>query len=262
MSRKTWTPAAATVALLLSPALATAAPAAPATPAAPADDGNETAQQLADKARDGLLKAKSVHMNLTVRSADAKANGTQPTSMDLSLDRDGNCAGSMRMGSDGGSVEIVKRGAEVWLKPDESFWKAQIPGGQGTAVAELFKNRYFHGSTSDTLLKGMADTCDLGSFQQAATGDSGDTKSLTKGAGTTVDGTKVIPLTHREPDGRTTTLYVTADSGHRLFRATETGRGADMALTFTDYDKPVPSATPSADESVDLATFESELRKL
>ncbi|WP_369248696.1 hypothetical protein [Streptomyces sp. R41] len=251
MSRKTLTCATATVALLLSTGLATAAT---------ADDGNDlTAQQLSDKAQEGLVKAKSVHMKLTDKSADAATSKTQPTSIDLSLDQDGNCAGSMRMGSDGGGVQIVKRGAEVWMKPDADFWKAQMPGGQGSAAAELFKNRYIHGSTSDTLLKGVADICDLKSFQQAATGDSGDAKSLKKGAETTVDGTKVIPLTHKE-DGTTTTMYVTTDSDHHLFRATETGNGAETTLTFTDYDKPVPSATPSADQSVDIGKLRSELQ--
>ncbi|KUO21733.1 N-acetyltransferase [Streptomyces dysideae] len=84
-------------------------------------------------------------MKLTDRSAATRTSRTQPTSMDLALDRDGNCVGTMEMGSDGGSVEIVKRGEEVWMKPDTAFWKAQVPGGEGDEVAELFKNRYIHG---------------------------------------------------------------------------------------------------------------------
>jgi hypothetical protein len=62
------------------------------------------------------------------------------------------------MGGHGGSVELVKRGEQVWMKPDTAFWKAQVPGPQGDAVAQLFKGRYIHGTTKDAMLKGLSDT--------------------------------------------------------------------------------------------------------
>jgi hypothetical protein len=162
------------------------------------------------------------------------------------------------MGADGGSVEIVKRGGEVWMKPDTEFWKAQVPGSQGDAVAELFRDRYVHGSTKDTLLKGLADTCDLSAFQKNVD-DSPGSSSLTKGDETTVDGTKVIPLKGQAHHGKAT-LYVTSDAPHRLVSATRKGDGTDMTLSFTDYDKPVPSRTPSPDDSVDVGDLLNELR--
>jgi hypothetical protein len=151
---------------------------------------------------------------------------------DLSLDQDGNCVGSMEMGAGGGSVEIVKQGDEVWMKPDAAFWKAQVPGGQGDAVAELFKNLphsrlrssggtpIIHGSTNDAMLKGMADTCDLNSFQQEVDTGSSDAGKLSKGDGT------------------------------------------DMTLSFSDYGKPVPSKTPPADETVDVGKLQDELQSI
>ncbi|MFJ2232700.1 hypothetical protein [Streptomyces sp. NPDC087859] len=240
----------ATAALLLSPVLIAA------------DDGDDlTARQLADQAKDNLLDAESVRLKLTDRGASATTSRTQPTSMDLSLDQDGNCVGSMRMGSGGGSVEIVKRGDEVWMKPDRTFWKAQVPGSQGEEVAELFENRYIHGSTNDAMLKGLADTCDLTSFQQDVEGDDSSEKTpLKKGEETTVDDKKVIPLTGTE-DGKKAILYVTSDSPHQLVRAVQRGDGTNTTLTFTDYDKPVPTATPSADESVDVGKLQEELQK-
>ncbi|WP_327718939.1 hypothetical protein OG381_28615 [Streptomyces sp. NBC_00490] len=240
----------ATAALLLSPVLIAA------------DDGDDlTARQLADQAKDNLLDAESVRLRLTDRGASATTSKTQPTSMELSLDQDGNCVGSMRMGSGGGSVELVKQGDEVWMKPDRTFWKAQVPGGQGEAVAELFEDRYIHGSTKDAMLKGLADTCDLTSFQQDVEGDDGSERTpLKKGEETTVDSTKVIPLTGTE-DGKKAILYVTSDSPHQLVRAVQRGDGTNTTLTFTDYDKPVPTATPSADESVDVGKLQEELQK-
>ncbi|MFI1725751.1 hypothetical protein [Streptomyces sp. NPDC020489] len=238
----------ATTVLLLSPVLVGA------------DDGDDlTARQLADQAQDNLLDAESVRLRLTDRGTSTTTSKTQPTSMNLALDQDGDCVGSMRMGSGGGSVELVKQGDEVWMKPDRTFWKAQVPGSQGEAVAELFKNRYIHGSTDDAMLKGMADTCDLTAFQRDVGGDSSEDGKLTKGDETTVDGTKVIPLTGTE-DGKRAVLYVTSDSPHRLVKAIQRGDGTDLTLTFSDYDKPVPTATPSADESVDVGKLQEELQ--
>lgn len=237
----------ATAVLLLSPVLVAAAE---------ADD--PTARQLADQARDNLLDAESVHLRLTDRGTGATTGKTQPTAMDLALDQDGNCTGWMRMGSGGGSVEIVKRGDEVWMKPDRTFWKAQVPGSQGEAVADLFDDRYIHGSTDDAMLKGMADTCDLDSFQKDLAGDESDRTELTKGEETTVDGTKVIPLSGTQ-DGKRAVLYVTSDSPHRLVKAIQRGAGTDLTLTFRDYGKPVPTATPSADDSVDVGKLQEEL---
>ena len=254
MARRVVACTAASAALLLSSALV---PVTAATSASAA--GEPSARELADQAKKNLIDTESVHLKLTDRSAGTGTSRTQPTSMDLSLDRDGNCAGTMRMGSGGGSVEIVKRGDEVWMKPDTAFWKAQVPGGQGDEIAELFKNRYIHGSTNDTMLAGMADTCDLTSFQKDVTAGSSDTGRLTKGAETKVDGTDVIPL-RGTSEGKRAVLYVTSDPPHRMVRATQKGEGTDVTLSFSDYGKPVPSKTPSADESVDVGKLQEELQ--
>ncbi|MGW1215563.1 hypothetical protein ACWD5F_38620 [Streptomyces sp. NPDC002499] len=248
MTRKALICTAASAALLLSVAPAVAV----------ADDG-PSAGELADQAKDNLLKTDSVHLKLTDRGTDAKDSKTQPTSMDLALDRDGNCVGTLRMGSGGGSLELVKRGEEVWMKPDTAFWKAQVPGGQGEAVAELFKNRYIHGSTKDSLLKSLSGTCDLTAFQKELyTGGSTSDTPLAKGAETKIDGTKVIPLKGTR-DGKKTVLYVTSAAPHRLVEATQKGDGTDMTLTFGDYGEPVPSATPAPDDTVDIGKLQQEL---
>ncbi|MDL2077687.1 hypothetical protein QNN03_14700 [Streptomyces sp. GXMU-J15] len=229
--------------------------------AAAADD--PTAKELAEEAEDNLLDAESVHLTLTDRSADKETSRTEPTAMDLALDRSGNCVGVLEMGADGGAVEIVKQGDEVWLKPDTAFWKAQVPGGEGDAAAELFKNRWIHGSTDDALLKGMADTCDLKNFQRDVDSgtDSPGSVALKKGEETTRDGEDVIPLTG-EVDGARTTLYVTSDTPHRLVEATQRGTDTNVRLTFSDYDEPVPSRTPSADDTVDVDRLQEELGSL
>ncbi|MYW67027.1 hypothetical protein GTY65_23575 [Streptomyces sp. SID8379] len=224
--------------------------------AADGDAADLSARQLADEAKQELLDAQSLHITLANRS-DTERSTRTPAAFDLRLDEDGNCAGSLRMGvggANGGSVDLVKRGDEVWMKPDATFWKTQVGGGAGELASQLFGDRYVHGTTDDPMLAGLADTCDLDAFRGQL--DSGSARaaqeSLTKGDATQVDGTGVVPLTGSE-DGSTITMYVTSDAPHRLVRATEKGDDENITMTLTDYDTPVPDKTPSADESVDIS---------
>ncbi|MEI5102080.1 hypothetical protein RB200_30650 [Streptomyces sp. PmtG] len=166
---------------------------------------------LSDKAKRALLGAESVHVKLEDKSPDAEKD--DPATMDLTLDRDGNCAGTLTFAREGGTADLVKRGDKVWLKPDEAFWRNQVPQGQGAAAAELFKGRYLHGTTNDAMLKDLAEVCDLKELQRNVNedaDDSDDVKNLKKGDETTVAGTKVIPLTGTE-DGTDKTLYVASE---------------------------------------------------
>jgi len=247
------TTTATAMALLCSPA---------AGAIGPADtDGGMSAQQLVAQARAGVQKAKSVRLDYTDRGAQAKASTTQPTSMKLALDRKGNCTGTMALGEHGGTVQIVKRGTEVWLKPDAAFWKAELPGRQGAAAAAKFKDRYLHGSASDTPLSGIADACDLGVLQRDVTKGAALPSSVKKDGETALDGTKVIPLSFQEK-GVTSTQYVTADPAHHLYRTVKKGGGTDLTMTLTDYDKPVSTKTPPAKESVDVSKLKQELQGL
>ncbi|MFF3639822.1 hypothetical protein [Streptomyces sp. NPDC002564] len=256
------------------------------TTAADRRDGNGvedlSAREISDRAKQELLDAKSVHIAVRETGADATRDASpdadpspdsdadieadDPTSMDLTLDRDGNCVGSMKMAG-GASLELVKRGDKVWMKPDEQFWTTQIPGGEGEAAAEIFKNRWVHGTTGDAMLKDIAGVCDLGEIQRDIADDADDSddsdddgKTLKKGEPTTQDGMPVIPLTGTD-DGKETTLYVATEGKPYLVKAVEKGDGDDTTTTFSAYDEPVPTKTPSADESVDVSKLQEQLQK-
>lgn len=239
---------AAAVGLLFAPGLAGVS--------AAQTGGNPDPRRLAAQAQEGLRKATSVRIGYTDRSAAATSNNRLPASMSLALDRDGNCAGTLTMGGNGGTVEIIRRGSEVWAKSDETFWKAELPGRRGIDAATSLAGRYLHGSTSDKLLGGIAHTCDLEALQKTATVTA--PPSVTEGLARAMDRTRVVPLSFTV-DGLKSTLYVTTDMPRRLYRATQTGQDTDLTLTFTDYDKPVPAAIPSANETVDIAKVTSQL---
>ncbi|MFD0027819.1 hypothetical protein ACFVJK_06070 [Streptomyces sp. NPDC127172] len=229
-----------------------------------ADDGGDasklSARQLADDAKKELLDAKSLHVVLKNRST-GPADAQSPAVLDLALDRDGNCAGSLTMGTGGakgGSVELIKRGGELWMKPDTTFWKTQVTGGAGELAARFYNGRYVHGNANDELLKAFGDTCDLTAFQaQVDSGPSGaPPEKLTKGKETKVDGTDVVPVSGRNNGGEVV-LFITSKDPHRLVRATEKMGDLNTTMTLTDYNRPVPTATPSKDESVDVSKLQS-----
>ncbi|MEV5984389.1 hypothetical protein AB0L85_05135 [Streptomyces sp. NPDC052051] len=220
--------------------------------------GDSSAQQLARTAREQLRNTHSLRLAYVDRSPETAASFSRAATLNLALDSKGNCTGVMTMGAHGGTVKLVKHGGDVWLKPDKTFWKAELPGRQGTHAAQVFKDRYIHGPASDDLLKGVAAMCDLKALQKGTT--SSQPQALERGAETTLDGTRVIPLTSRS-HSMTSTLYVTADEPHQLYRAAQKGPGTDLSLTFTDYGKPVPSKTPSAHQSLDVSKFREVLQE-
>ncbi|MFI9648520.1 hypothetical protein ACIHAA_19745 [Streptomyces sp. NPDC052040] len=239
---------AATMGLLFSPVLGGVSSAR--------TGGDQSPQQLAAQAQGALRKATSVRIHYEDRSAAAASSITVPSAMNLALDRSGNCAGTLSLGRQGGMVQIVKRGTDVWLKPNTAFWTAELPGDRGAAAAREFKNHYIHGSTTNMVFSGVVNACSLQDLQAAATATPPAT--LKEGLATTVNGTRVVPLSFRT-NGTTSTLYVTTGAPHRLYRAAQKGPGTDLTLTFTDYNVPVPAKVPPASQSLDVSRLQGLL---
>ncbi|MFF2729625.1 hypothetical protein ACFVS9_17175 [Streptomyces sp. NPDC058008] len=214
-----------------------------------ADDGIESlpAQQIADRSRDALLGVASLHLRV---QGDLGKNRS-PMTVDLSLDRNGNCAGAVGLGEGKGTVTIVKRGDTVWAKPDSDFWQNQMPFG-GSAFESVLAGRYLKATTSDSRLRPVVGACDLDTFRQLVSDNADSTAgTLTKGKVTTVDGTRAVPVT-RTLRGQELTAYVDTRGAHYPVRITVRGDGADAAVDFSGFGKPVPSATPPPNDSVDV----------
>ncbi|MFG2628116.1 hypothetical protein [Streptomyces sp. NPDC048473] len=217
-----------------------------------ADNGIDTlsAQQIADRSRDALLSVHSVHLS-TRGHLDS---GSPSVALDLTLDRDGNCNGSVDLGKNQGSVRIVKRGDDIWVKPDANFWKNQVPGG-GSAFAAILNGRYMKGSADDPRLRDVANGCDLDTFQKLVSDNAdNDRGTLNKGRKTTLGGASVVPLT-RLRDGQTLTTYVAATGKPYPLRITVRGGGANAIVGFSAFDKPVPTATPPPDQTFDISAL-------
>ncbi|UGY93242.1 hypothetical protein [Streptomyces gobiensis] len=223
-----------------------------ATPAgaAVADLEDLSGQEIADRSKKALDSAESLRLTL-------EQGGDFPFTMKLALDEDDNCAGSIDRGENG-SVELLKRGQVVWMKPDSAFWKHEIGGEQGDLIARLFKNRYIRGTTDDPILAAVAAPCDMAGFR-AASEDSEDSP-WSKGKQTTVNGQKAMSIS-RQRDGTRITLFVAAKGKPYPLKVERQDAVQRGSLTISDYDKPVPDRRPSSKESVDVSQLQDHLQQ-
>ncbi|GGS84183.1 MULTISPECIES: hypothetical protein [Streptomyces] len=231
-------------------ALAAGCSAALLTGLAPAGNGieDESPRAIVDKARTELTQARSVHM---VAHADGEKGAT---TLDLRFDVDGNCAGSVSLPRGGGRAEIVKRGQDIWVKPDGAFLRSQVPAPAADGAAALIGDRWLHGTSDNVLLRKLTDVCDLKDFQRAYASRL-TTGQLRKGGPATVGGTPAVTVTGTR-GGDTATFYVATEGEPRLLRLEGREDGRSARADFLEYGAPVPARTPPPGESVDI----SELR--
>ncbi|MFE1770504.1 hypothetical protein [Streptomyces sp. NPDC059008] len=254
----TATTALSCTAALLAGAVCTGAAAATADPDGEGDLAGKSAQQISDDALDQLVAAKSLRLR-TLTTAG-------PTKLDITLDQAGNCAGAISKGALG-RVQMIKRGDQVWMKPDAAFWKSQFPGTQGTEAAAKYKDTFLHGTTHDGFLQSLSAACDLTAFQKSAAGTDEPptntpspsiTSTLTKGRPTVHEGTRVLPVV-RKFDGAVQTLYVAIKGKPYPLKLTTEIDHETGTILLSNYDRPVPTKTPAPADTVDIAVFEDML---
>ncbi|MFD7630088.1 hypothetical protein ACFV7Q_29385 [Streptomyces sp. NPDC059851] len=218
--------------------------------AAPAGNGieDEGAQVIVDRARAELAGARSVRMVAQVQDA------TGTTTLDLHLDVNGNCTGSVGLPKGGGSADVVKRGQDVWLKPDDAFLRSQVPGPAGDNAIALINDRWIHGNAGNALLRGLTQVCDLKDFQRTYASRPTSEK-LTKGGTTSVNGQAAVTVTGRD-GGDTATYYVATEGEPRLLRVEGVESGQRGRADFSAYGEPVPAKTPPPEQSVNLSELQ------
>ncbi|MFF8784208.1 hypothetical protein [Streptomyces sp. NPDC015125] len=259
--------ASATAALTCSVTLLAGITCTAAAAAADTSDGgegdltNKSAQQIADDALRQLVGAQSLRLR-TQTSAD-------PTKLDLTLDRAGNCTGAISKG-ESGSVELIKRGNQVWMKPDAAFWKGQLPGKSGEEAAAKYENTFLHGTTQNSFLRNLSAACDLKAFQKSAstpgkpssgssTPSHAPAVSLTKGRPTTEEGTRVLPVI-KKAEGAVQTLYVAIDGKHYPRKLTAELDHRSGTILLSNYDTPVSTKTPAPGDTADISVLENRLK--
>ncbi|MGW0952214.1 hypothetical protein [Streptomyces sp. NPDC002545] len=201
-------------------------------------------QEIVDRA----LKATRSATSLTLKGSVPDDEGT--IELDLALDREGHCAGTLGMYGEG-EVGLIRTDDTVYMKFDEAYLRSEGKGqskSEVDGVVDMLADRWVKTGADSDDAKDMADFCDLDKLLA----DFDDTRSAArKGEATTVDGTPAFTLTEAEGKDRYT-LYVATEGKPYLLRIENTTAKQPEDISFTDYGKPVPAVPPADKDVLDL----------
>ncbi|MFD7164254.1 hypothetical protein [Streptomyces violascens] len=192
-------------------------PAAATPAAAKGPYADLTGGQIATNALKATRQATSLHLKANI--ADAKEG---PSTMDLSMDHNGDCTGTMGQGKD--TIRIIKTGKIAYLKTRDSG------------------NKWVKADTTSRDGKELASACDLNNFLGSLKDDDTDTAAK-KGATTTVGGRTAITLT--ETDGNEHyTIDVATTGKPYVLRLVVVGGDSPGTMEFSQFDEPIHAVAP------------------
>ena len=217
-------------------ALATAAVAALVL--AGCSGGSDFAEEPAEDIQAAASEDKQALESVRVE-ADITSDGQQIT-LDIALDTDGDCTGSVGLGE--GTAEVVSVDGQSWFKADEALYEALV-GDQAAQITAVVGDNWVADEQGQ-----FASFCDLDSLLE----DIGDPEEgdIEVDGTEDVDGTEAVRLV-REEEGDTTTAFVAVDDPHYILRIEREGDEAGEA-TFSAFDEPVEAEAPAEDEIVEL----------
>ncbi|MFF7246441.1 hypothetical protein ACFZBU_21330 [Embleya sp. NPDC008237] len=130
-----------------------------------------------------------------------------------------------KMVIDGNPVEMIVVGKDQYMKADAAFWKKSMgesvpPAVLDGVVAKLAGKYMKTPVEDDDSFANMTDFFD------------GSTDGVTKGEPVKIDGAKVIPLSKKDDEGETTTLYVQEKGKPYPFMVKSEGKG-NATMKFT-----------------------------
>lgn len=183
---------------------------------------------------------------------DEESGGT--ISMDMALNRKGDCAGHLSMDGEG-RADLIKNGDTVYMKYDEAFLRGQSEGeskAEADAAVAMLAGKWTKMSAKGADAEDLAGFCDLNTILGDATDGESD---ATRGKTTTVDGTPAITLYEKDGNEKagkeSFTIYVATEGEPYVLKLVSTTPSDPGSLSFSDYDKPVPTDKPTG-EIIDL----------
>jgi hypothetical protein len=198
-----------------------------------------SANQIASKALTNLKTASTVHVAGPVSSSGQKFV------LDMTLAHDRGCTGTMTLPGKG-SFLLLEIGKQLWIKPDDKFWKS-YGGSSNSAVLSILSGKYLK-TTSGGSFASLGALCDP---RQLAGAFRGRPSGLTKGATTTISGQKALKL---KDTAESSSMYVSVTARPRILRLVGGGSNAGE-LTFTSYDSPVQLTAPPAKKTLDGSKY-------
>ncbi|MET7732800.1 hypothetical protein ABZT02_15720 [Streptomyces sp. NPDC005402] len=200
-----------------------------------------TGGEIADRATKATTGATSLRMKGDIPDDESGAT----ISLDVLLNKKGECAGTIGMGGKG-KADLIKTGDVVYMKFDEAFLREQSEGeskADTDAAVAMLAGKWTKSKATGADAKEFEGFCDLGSVLDGAEDTDSD---ASRGKTATVGGVPAITL--HEKDGKDRyTLYVATQGKPYLLRIDSTAGADQGSVTFSDFDEPVPSQKPAGD---------------
>jgi hypothetical protein len=182
----------------------------------------------------------------SLRVAGTVTTGGSEVSIDLRMDGDGNCAGSL--GTQQGEVQLLGAAGRTYMKPDAAFWRG-MTGAEADRVMQVVGDRWVVVPSSEPTFSRF---CDADELIDELVSDSRGT-TYRKAGTTTIDGADVVAVATKGAGGQSSTGYVRVDAPHYLVRVEERGGTEPGTVMFSDFDVPVRTTAPPASDTIDLS---------
>ena len=201
------------------------------------EDG--TAAEIRDAVVADMEKLSSVRM-----AGTAQVEG-QPITLDVHMDTEGNCVGSIVL--KGGRAQLINTPAESYLRGDRPFWRntSQTPA-QGEAFVRKIGSKWVR------MGAGAGDFTSFCDLDQIVSGIGEGSTGVEKGNFGRVDGRGAVSLTKPGSVGGTDTVWVAADGRHYILKLETVGGDEPGSFTLSGHDQPVDLQIPDRSEVVDL----------
>lgn len=205
-------------------------------------------EEIADRAQRALQSVTSLRMR-TLGDPEAAGIG-----LDLHMDREGSCEGSVTQGGAGSVDLLVRKDDEVWMKPDTAFWQSQLAVTDQAALS-LLDGSYLYGHTSDPEMSQMAGTCSLTALQANMDSDDGSGGPDSVGPETEYNGVPVVTLTGPDDEGNEVTMLVATEGEPYPLLVTTVENGSETEIELSRFNEPVQFDEPPADQVLNVADF-------
>jgi hypothetical protein len=199
-----------------------------------------TAQQILDKSKAAAVASGSVHV-----SGDSDG-----ITMDLRATKAGDGKGTMSYGAGGvdGTVELLVRDGQLYVKGDKRFWTKNA----NKAVAQILTGKWLMDDKLDPQFGDLAEILDLDKFLEEGLKPEG-TISIAKGRD--VGGQATVGLLDTSAKGGNEgTLYI-ADADKPFPLLAVNAKGEEMA--FSEWGASVTVAAPPEDLVIDIAELQN-----
>lgn len=205
--------------------------------------GNDFAEESAAD----IVKAAGADMQdlSSLRMQGALTSNGQDVSIDLALNTDGDCQGSIGLGD--GTAEIVQQGGQAWFKPDQAFWEANAPD-QADQIMQVVGDKWVVLPPGD---ESFTSFCDLDTLLKDI-GDGPESDTSTEGETEEVDGQDTVIVNSTSDSGDPVKAWIATDDPHHILKMQVTQGDEPGTITFSDFDADLEIEAPADEDTIDL----------